>query len=117
MINGNNGGLMQELKRLLADGWEKIVLAEETSRGKWFRLAAQEKSANDESFVQPAKAERIRVKKSAKTPNTISVFRSWCQNVLTGKNGTTARRYWGSVPFAPVGPGVKTVTPPHFCVT
>jgi hypothetical protein len=113
MINGNNLGLLQELKRLLADGWGRILDAEEESRGRWFRSPGRAKPANDESFIQLAKAEQTRVKKSANTPNTIAVFRSWCQNVLTGKNGTTARRYWGSVPFVPAGPGVKTVTPPQ----
>ncbi len=113
MTNGNTIGLLQELKRLLADNWGKIVDSDEVAIGRWFRFPEHTKPANDESFIPRAKAVRIRVKKSAKTPNPIAVFRSWCQNVLTGKNGTTARRYWGSVPFVPSGPGVKTVTPPQ----
>jgi hypothetical protein len=113
MINGNNLGLLHELKRLMADGWGRILDAEEESRGRWFRFPSQAKPANDESFTPSVKAEQTRVKKSANTPNPIAVFRGWCQNVLTGKNGTMARRYWDFVPFAPVGPGVKTGTPPQ----
>lgn len=113
MVKSNESGLMLELQRLLADGWGKVFDSEHENLGAWFRFQPKAQSANDADFIQLVKTERTRAKKSAKTPKTLAIFRSWCQNVLTGKNGVVARRYWGSGPFTPVGPGVKTLTPPQ----
>jgi len=60
-----------------------------------------------------SKAKQTCVKKVAKPIKTLAVFRSFCKKVATGKIGTTARRYWGFWDLEPIGPGVKTITPPH----
>jgi hypothetical protein len=84
----------------------------------WFSPAQRAQPANDSSFARPPrtsapKSGRASAKKGAKPSGILLILRSWCQNVRAGKNGAEARRYWGSGYFYPIGPGVKTLTPPQ----
>ena len=97
-----------------------ILSSQEARRAcfKWLSGTRHVAPANDPTFNgtdanRPPKAKRNCVKKSAKPIKRLALFRSICQNVVAGKIGVTARRYWGFWESEPVGPGVKTLTPPH----
>lgn len=84
----------------------------------WLSRAERLAPANDPAFLPdsasfPPKSAHSRAKKSANGAGILLFLRSLCQKVLTGRNGTIARRYWGNAGFCPIGPGVKTLTPPH----